>query len=510
MNFKTLQYLTAGILFWACIGGFLFWIRPGSRIHKVTMESLGRRDKVLLVAVLAAVILGTTIPMSWCPIWNGMIPDHRNQYEVMAESLLEGKLYLDYGEVPEALLTMENPYDIYARQAHGVDIHSDHVFYNGRYYMYFGVVPALLLFVPYRMVTGHALTTYHATQVFTGLLVLGFFLLFGLSVRRFFPKMTLAMYGMLAVAFPVMSIWYSIAAPALYCTAITAGICLEIWSLYFFARAVWVEEGESSQIGMAFLGALCGALVFGCRPPIGIANILVLPMLAIYLRGRRLTPELIGKLVLAAAPYAVVGALLMLYNYARFGSPFEFGQAYQLTMFDQQSYGNFMERFSLAREINGLLENFISYSRVTEEFPFIGFGGLLVNFPILLLISGMGLNQVWKKAEEKGLKGFLTVLLLAPVLITLLDAHWAPDMGMRYRQDVAFLMGILCFMVLGLWHSSIEDERERRKFSHRVTLLGFLTLTTGIALFLIPFDSNITQYDPGFLEKIRRVVMLAG
>lgn len=74
------------------------------------------------------------------------------------------------------------------------------------------------------------------------------------------------MYLMLASAFSIMSVWYSVDAPALYCTAITGALCMEIWSLFFFMRAVWVEQEEKKSIRLAFFGSLFGALAFGCRP----------------------------------------------------------------------------------------------------------------------------------------------------------------------------------------------------------------------------------------------------
>lgn len=60
-----------------------------------------------------------------------------------------------------------------------------------------------------------------------------------------------------------MSIWYSVDAPALYCTAITGALCMEIWSLFFFMRAVWVEQEEKKSIRLAFRKSVC-ALAFGC------------------------------------------------------------------------------------------------------------------------------------------------------------------------------------------------------------------------------------------------------
>ena len=35
----------------------------------------------------------------------------------------------------------------------------DRAFYNGKYYCYFGIVPALVFYLPYYLVTGHMLKT---------------------------------------------------------------------------------------------------------------------------------------------------------------------------------------------------------------------------------------------------------------------------------------------------------------------------------------------------------------
>lgn len=135
-----------------------------------------------------------------------------------------------------ALLQMENPYDTNLRDSLGVIYHWDHAFYNGQYYMYFGVVPVFLLFLPYLILAGTSLTGYHATQIFVGFFIVGVFSVFYLLAKKFFEKMTMAMYISMAVAFSIMSVWYSVGMPALYCTAVTGGLCMEIWSFYFFTR----------------------------------------------------------------------------------------------------------------------------------------------------------------------------------------------------------------------------------------------------------------------------------
>lgn len=160
--------------------------------------------------------------------------------------------------------------------------------------------------------------------------------------------MTLGMYLMLASAFSIMSVWYSVDAPALYCTAITGALCMEIWSLFFFMRAVWVEEDEKNPsvwhfrkfirctgIWVQTTGGTCQSVRDSDAGGIS--------------EKHKFTKKLFGELVVAALPYVVIGIFLMCYNYARFESPFEFGQAYQLTAADQSNYGSIASYFHRRR-----------------------------------------------------------------------------------------------------------------------------------------------------------------
>lgn len=234
----------------------LFWLRPKSKLHRMTLETFGKRERIVTSVVLVLLILLCILPMGLAPGWNGEEPGSTNQYELVAEAILDGHFYIDDGDIDPLLLEMENPYDPQARVDLGVDYRWDTAYYDGHYYMYFGVVPVFLLFLPFRILTGMSLTTYHATQIFVALILCGIFALFYMFSKRFFPKITLGMYLFLAAAFSLMSVWYSVDAPALYCTAITAAVCMEVWSLFFFFRAVWVETDEK-RVSSLHSSAVC-------------------------------------------------------------------------------------------------------------------------------------------------------------------------------------------------------------------------------------------------------------
>lgn len=495
------RHAVQGTVFWAGIIGLLLAVRPGSSIHKVTMEDGRPAYRRAIVLVMALVILVCVCPMDESPLWNGQVPGHRNQYELMADALLDGRLHLEYGD-EEALRALENPYDPQARSDSGVSYHWDHAWYNGHYYMYFGIVPVLLVFLPYRILTGTSLTTFHATRLFIALTIVGIFQLLRLLAKRFFKELPLCTYLAMAAAFSVVSIWFSIAQPALYCTAIAAGLCLEIWSLFFFARAVWVKQEESAQLINAAVGALLGALVFGCRPTIGLGNILVLPMLLVFLEKRELTPALAGKLVLAALPYALVAAGLMLYNYARFDNPFEFGQTYQLTVADQTSLGDLSQISVRLRLINESYENFFGLSHLTDKFPYVQHSGVFVNFPILLLVFGLFRKEYREQLQKIGLLPFAVCLFLLPILITLAAILWSPYLLERYRMDIYFLICILGFLLACVRYRQAPGANKASVSSFLMTL-SIVTLLSCFALHLV----SVRTFLPEKLEKIEHILM---
>lgn len=201
-----MKYFLSGCFFWGIGACALYIVRPNARLNKKTVETADRKEFLMAILVIVATVLLCTLPMSLSPTWNGEIPGHRNQYEILAESILNGHINLDYGDMDPKLLEMENPYNPEQRKAMGVSYHWDHAFYNGQYYMYFGVVPVFLLFLPFRVITGTSLTTYHATQVFTALFILGIFALFLLLSKKFFSSLSWAAYLSLSAAASAMSV----------------------------------------------------------------------------------------------------------------------------------------------------------------------------------------------------------------------------------------------------------------------------------------------------------------
>lgn len=492
-----------GILFWAVFGFLLLILNGKSILQTVTIQDVGRKEKVVIAAFAILVILLCTLPMDLSPTWNGRNPMWRDQYERLADSMIEGHLYIDYDDVDPKLLTMENPYSWQDRIDQEVIYHWDHAFYNGHYYMYFGVVPVLLLFIPFKLVTGRSLVTFHATQIFTVLCIIAFFLLLYFIAKKYFPGMPVGTYIAASSAVSVITLGYFTQAPALYCTAISGGVCFMLWSLLLYFYAVFFAKKEKAQVLCAFLAALAGALAFGCRPPAALANIVAIPLAIAYAKNYK-GKHIVRNFIIIAIPYVVVAALLMAYNYVRFDSPFEFGQAYQLTSMDQTRFSGFFERINFWNMTYGLLENFFGIGELTKEFPhFAGHGGFFMTYPLMWLGAiYLCHDSVRRSLKEKQASLFAFSLLLHPIIVTVIDLQWA-GLCERYRLDAYFALGILVFILIGCRYSTSENPK---RVATIVNLFSVVSVYVGFLLFMMPLDGNFAEIYPEKVEVIKNII----
>ncbi len=493
------MYVYFGIIFWGVIIFFLLLARKKHYLHNMTVIDCGRKGRLIAAAFCALTIITCLLPMGISPTYNGEKYSQRMQYEELAESIINGHIYLDY-EVDPKLLEMENPYDPEARDKEVPDARYDTAYYDGHYYMYFGVTPVFLVYLPYRIITGQPLLGYHGTQFIVAMFIIGVFILFKELCRLFFKNMSLGVYIALSIATSVIGAWYACAAPALYMVPIISGATLMVYSYYFFIKAVWSDCNENKSILYAFIGSLFGALAFGCRPPVAIANLFVLPMLVTYLKKYKPTPIRILKLVVAALPYFIIGALIMVYNYVRFENPFEFGQSYQFTAFDQTNYMGMLERWSWHDEFHGLIDYFVisSWDEITPLAL-----GVFVSFPIMLMIIFAAFNRrTLKEVISEKMMFFMIVACATPIIIVLMDILWSPFFWARYRADVYWLMGILMFFAVGFIYRVYE-----KKTIPWIAVLSMVSIIMCFFMFAQPFDHNYAwDYDYTTAEIMKHVV----
>jgi hypothetical protein len=251
-------------------------------------------------------------------------------YNLLADAFLSGHLYIAIPPSP-LLLALPDAYDYIPNTALRL---SDLSLYHGRYYMYFGPTPAVVLFAPFKLIFRRDLQSDFAILFFAigGYLLSSYLFLeiasaIGRSVARRVP-LWVEVCALLSLGLcqfvPVL-----LRTPRMYQVAIS--------SAYFFLMAAFVFLFESLSMervreGRLLLASLCLGLCCGSRPNfIPIAGMIVIIYAVVLWASSGNWKALYSRSFLFLMfPLAAIGGLLGWYNYARFDNPFEFGSQYQL------------------------------------------------------------------------------------------------------------------------------------------------------------------------------------
>ncbi|HEY1847888.1 MAG TPA: hypothetical protein VGG37_01720, partial [Opitutaceae bacterium] len=210
----------------------------------------------------------------------------------------------------------------------------DTSFYHGRYYIYYGIIPVLVFMLPFRLLTGGDLWLGTAGEC-AGLLAFLALAWFWLRARRdLFPRSSSLMVFSSIMALGMATGLLSIARrPMMYEFAIASGclfVTLMLHSLYSSLSS------PRRPFWMAAAGVFLG-LAVGCRPTF-LFTILAPAWVILSGAGegepwkafRKRPAALIAPAAGFAAGFGVIFSGLLLYNYLRFSSIFDFGYNYLL------------------------------------------------------------------------------------------------------------------------------------------------------------------------------------
>ena len=153
----------------------------------------------------------------------GIWKSHTYYYDNLARSFLNGNLYLPIEPDPK-LLELPNPYDPIARA--GIDSPTDISLYKGRFYMYWGPVPALILSAIHPFYKGKIGDLFLTFIFVSGIFLLQTWLL--LTIWDFYfrnlPKWTLYIsISLMGLAGPLMLLRHNYESAVIYEAAISSG-----------------------------------------------------------------------------------------------------------------------------------------------------------------------------------------------------------------------------------------------------------------------------------------------
>jgi len=349
-----------------------FSLRPASGLHKVLYLKRGLKGNVLLAAVLVLELLaaGKVCRTNLLTLESNRTQLHTQQYQLLAHSLAEGKTWLD-AEPDEFLEKLSNPYDYRLRSMtmanEGGTYLWDAAYYEGRYYVYFGIVPELVFFLPYYLVTGQDLPVMPVVLLLGALFILGIFVLMDQVVKRWYPRTPLTVYLLLSLLIVNgCGLWSYFRNPTFYEIPILSAMALGAFGLAFWLGSV-KESGVSR--GKLALGSLCMALIAGCRPQLLLLLLLAGPIFwesfLLTLKSKENRKELLPDALCFALPILAVAIGIMYYNFIRFGSVTDFGANYNLTLQDMTH-----REIDLGRTVFGFFTVLFQPPYMTGVFPY--------------------------------------------------------------------------------------------------------------------------------------------
>lgn len=423
------------------------------------------------------------------------------------DSLKDGKFYLSH-EPTESFLNLENPYDANARADlnRTYDYLWDTAYYEGHFYIYFGILPALLIFLPFNLITGAYLKVSVANYIFSVLIFILLKEILLKVINRYFEKVPFktVIYSLITLCSGSL-ILYANGMSRFYEVVIVAGIYFVLQGIYFILSSMESEKYKHLKI---FFGSICLAVSVACRPTDLFASILIIPylinLLVKYIKNIKENKANLAKLIISVGvPYITAGILLMWYNYVRFGNVFDFGNKYQLTV------TNMMELSGRIFSIPiGLLCNLFTVPKIIPQFPFIAHSNELGSFYGYYYIENM-LGGVFmlapicftcfyivkfnKKIENKELKTIVNMLVGVGIFIAILSVAMAGS-NQRYLIDYAWMLilaGILIF--ISIYNILKSDEAKK--------IMKLLLCVTTIYTFIISISSGILS-EKGYMENV--------
>lgn len=432
---------------------FIYFIIIKRDLWKIAYDPYSKRQSnftMFVACVVALLFLAIPFlnPGFIDPSWA-----HHNQYNELAQAFLNGQLHLEK-EVPQTLIDMDNPYDRYERERifenSGESVPWDTAYYNGKYYVYFGVLPVILFYLPAQLL-GFDFPNFLAVVIFSWVLIAGVFLLYAKIIKMYLSETPYLLYLILSVTTVLTGgVMYIIKRPDFYSIPIIGALAFTVMGFYFWISAL---DGAALSRSRLCIGSVFMALVLALRPNLvffSCAAFIIFwgsvfsdrELLSVKSRLSDEKYRGVKNTIAFCAPYIIVGVMVMIYNGMRFSSPFDFGASYNLTTSDMTKRGFALDRWGL-----GIFEYLFRPPAISATFPFLSssypstsyigftsregmFGGIFATYPILWSLFAMH-----KTKSQKPFK-FALILLVAGFVTCLVDIQ-AGGILPRYTCDFA-------------------------------------------------------------------------
>lgn len=445
---------------------------------------------------------------------------HHYQYYRLAEAMLDGHFYLN-DTPPASLIMLDNPYDPDMRRTvlsnNGDSFKWDTAYRNGRYYVYFGIVPCLMYYLPLKAMGIELSNKYFIMAVVSIIIIFGYLLMYEIN-RRWFKNISFLAHLMLSIIF-VNSTGIILATRAmdLYHVPIMAAMMFLILTMYFWIKALPETEKGTLKGKYLTIGSVTMALVAGCRPQLLLMAFISVPLFWDYVFKKRtlFSKTSVGKTVGFMLPFVIFGAFMMFYNYARFGSVFDFGQNYNLTVMDMTA-----EHFNIEKIPLGLFTYFLQLPGTSVIFPYIHYagtytqfmgnyvreevtGGMFIHHIILFFL--IMTTKVKDLLKEKKLLWIVCMLLGISLIVCMLDFNTGGIVE-RYRTDFTWQIFLAAIIVI---YAVLEKYNNTPFYVLILTVLSVCFMWSFVNDFAELFNATYKTYSltcPAFFYNMQYII----
>ncbi len=480
--------------------------------HRIDYDKENKKQKAVICGLLILTVLfsffmcAISIENEWVlnyPLEKGI--DEYGCYPQTFDAFQKGQLNIDTDFDLTIFETLDNPYNPQERfeatgEQHGV--YWDRAYFDGKLYSYFGVAPIFLIYYPFYILTGHIPSDALACAIITALAAIVLMLLLLEFVNRAKEKVPflLLLFGLLTL--PCGSLlWSSLTCANFYHIAVLFGI-LAISAFFLFLFKAEKSVGKRRYLFLFFSGVSLASTV-ASRPNLIIYLLIAIPIFVSFLKSKTLKWDMLSFLI----PTISLGILIMVYNNLRFGSPFDFGSAYQLTIGDTSKYS-----FSLSLILPAIYHFFVHAPSLNRIFPYIHpVGRVFPNYgkvPFVYLdktVGSMFFPAVWgiflvpfvlKDNKKARLTSYLAIVSV--LLVSVFDMCFG-GVHLRYAADIMFVLMLLGVYLLILGVAKTKKGSVARAVFCSIALMLFAT--TVLVEIPLCFDNErdmILRYHPEF------------
>lgn len=437
-------------------------------------------------------------------------------YNLLSDALIKGSLSL-LGRPDPGLMSLSDPYDPAENGVYRLAGAHDLSLYKGKFYVYFGAVPALVMFIPFSLLFGYDMPGNLALALFCIGGTVWSLLIFKALAKTFFPELPLGLkiYSISLLCLCNMCI-YNLRRPLMYEIAIASGFFFFAGGLYLLILNYLNEKKNHLQIALA---SLCIGLAAGSRPTIALAGI-VLVFFLFHIIDRKkgfieiFKMDTLKKTVSILLPFLFCIGAMCVYNYLRFGSLTEFGLSYQLTGMRLE------DRIAVSRSpymIFYSLKNFFFLPVIIDgTFPFFHcskyffvnyyerVSGLLPLMPFVFILLFLPASYSINNNESGKKLNTITILSFALGLLLLLSCCFI-GCTQRFFGDFMFLFIIASLLILlSVIYNNKYSLSFRRMLLFSMILTSVYSLTANLAISL-EGDSDLLNYlNPDIYNSIQR------